>query len=159
LLRCAIYNLTIASSLRRTTSIAGFRYSRHEQPRNVKFQPDSLDGVNTIARHEGTRVWIGNQPHEGSVIVPWSGPVRLWRPRQFDDLTADDFDELLPRQPEVVIFGSGVRLRFPQPPLVRGLFERRIGFETMDTAAACRTYNVLVGEGRNVVAALLLDSR
>jgi len=54
-----------------------------------------------------------------------------------------------------VIFGSGERLRFPKPALLRTLIERRVGFEAMDTAAACRTYNVLVSEGRNVIAALL----
>ena len=55
-----------------------------------------------------------------------------------------------------MIFGSGARLRFVAPSLLRALIERRIGVETMDTAAACRTYNVLVGERRPVVAALLL---
>jgi uncharacterized protein len=58
-----------------------------------------------------------------------------------------------------VIFGSGVRLRFPAPAMLSGLIARRIGVESMDTAAACRTYNVLVSEGRTVVAALLLDVR
>ncbi|HET7525058.1 MAG TPA: Mth938-like domain-containing protein [Burkholderiaceae bacterium] len=124
----------------------------------MKFQPDSLDGANTIARHDGVRVWIGNQAFEGSIVVPWSGAVRTWRPRRFDELTADDFDTLLREQPEIVIFGSGTRLRFPQPSLWRRLIERRVGIESMDTAAACRTYNVLVSEGRNVVAALLLET-
>ena len=57
----------------------------------------------------------------------------------------------------LVLFGSGRRLRFPRPEWLRPLIERRIGVETMDTAAACRTYNVLGGEGRLVVAALLLE--
>jgi len=123
----------------------------------VKFQPDFLDGVNTIARHDDGGVWVGAQSHQGSVVVPWSGPVRSWPPRRFDELTQAHFDSLLPDKPELVIFGSGARLRFPKPALLRTLIERRIGFETMDTAAACRTYNVLVSEGRNVIAALLFD--
>ena len=57
-----------------------------------------------------------------------------------------------------MVFGSGSRIRFVRPGLLRALIERRIGFETMDTAAACRTYNVLLAEGRNVVAALLFES-
>ena len=61
--------------------------------------------------------------------------------------------------PELVIFGSGSRLRFPKPALLQPLMTRRIGFETMDTAAACRTYNVLLAEGRAVVAALLFEAR
>jgi len=124
----------------------------------VKFQPDSLDGVNTIARHDGGSVWIGNQSYSGSVIVPWSGPVRAWAPADFNALTQAHFDEILQLQPELVIFGSGARLRFPAPALLRELIARRIGVESMDSAAACRTYNVLVSEGRTVVAALLLGA-
>lgn len=124
----------------------------------MKFQPDSLDGVNTIARHDGGSVWIGNQSYSGSVIVPWSGPVRAWAPADFNALTQAHFDEILQLQPELVIFGSGARLRFPAPALLRELIARRIGVESMDSAAACRTYNVLVSEGRTVVAALLLGA-
>ena len=124
----------------------------------MKFQPDSLEGVNTIARHDGGSVWVGNQSYSGSVIVPWSGPVRAWAPADFNALTQAHFDEVLQLQPELVIFGSGARLRFPPPALLRGLIARRIGVESMDSAAACRTYTVLVSEGRTVVAALLLDA-
>jgi uncharacterized protein len=124
----------------------------------VKFQPDSLEGVNTIARHDGGSVWIGNQSYSGSVVVPWSGPIRAWSPADFDALTQAHFDEVLQLQPELVIFGSGAKLRFPPPALLRGLIARRVGVESMDSAAACRTYNVLVSEGRTVVAALLLDA-
>lgn len=125
----------------------------------MKFQPDHLDGVNTIARHDGTGVWVGARGHTHSIVVPWTGPVLDWPPQRFDDLQAAHFDQLLALSPELVIFGSGVRQRFAAAALLRGLFERRIGFEAMDTAAACRTFNVLVNEGRNVVAALLIDSR
>jgi uncharacterized protein len=124
----------------------------------VKFQPDSLEGVNTIARHDGGSVWVGNQSYSGSVVVPWSGPIRAWSPADFDALTQAHFDEVLQLQPELVIFGSGAKLRFPPPALLRGLIARRVGVESMDSAAACRTYNVLVSEGRTVVAALLLDA-
>ena len=132
---------------------------RAKAQRSVKFQPDFLDGVNTIARHEAGRVWVGAQAHEGSVVVPWTGLVSAWAPARFDELTQPHFDELLRLGPELVIFGSGARLRFPRPALLRALIERRVGVETMDSAAACRTYNVLASEGRNVVAALLLEAR
>jgi len=66
------------------------------------------------------------------------------------------FEQALELAPELVIFGSGARLQFVSPALQRCLIERRIGIETMDTAAACRTYNVLASEGRKVLAALLL---
>ena len=124
----------------------------------MKFQPDSLDGVNTISRHDAAQVWVGNQPYSGSLIVPWSGPVQAWGPADFTSLTQAHFDQLLQLKPELVIFGSGARLRFPTPALLRSLINERIGVESMDTAAACRTYNVLVSERRTVVAALLLEA-
>jgi uncharacterized protein len=130
----------------------------HAPTRNVKFQPDSLEGVNTITRHDSARLWVGATAYSGSLVVPWSGPVRPWTPPDFTALTQAHFDELMQLQPELVIFGSGTRLRFPAPALLSGLIERRVGVESMDTAAACRTYNVLVSEGRTVVAALLPES-
>jgi len=129
----------------------------HDRTRSVKFQPDSLEGVNTISRHEGARVWIGSQLHGGNLIVPWTGPVQPWEPGGFGALTQAHFDRLLQLAPELVIFGSGARLRFPAPGLLRGLIAARVGVESMDSAAACRTYNVLVSERRAVVAALLLE--
>jgi uncharacterized protein len=159
MLRCANYNLTIAISLDRCPSLRLRRCATHDPTRTVKFQPDSLDGVNTITRHDGAQLWVGNQAHSGSVIVPWVGPVRAWAPADFAALTPAHFDELLQLKPELVIFGSGARLRFPQPALLRGLIAQRIGVESMDTAAACRTYNVLVSERRTVVAALLPEAR
>lgn len=124
----------------------------------MKFQPDLLPGVNMLSRHEPGRVWVGTTPFEGSVLVPWQGEVQPWAVDAFGALTAAHFERAAALAPELVVFGSGARLRFPPPALMRALIERRIGFETMDTAAACRTYNVLVSEGRRVLAALLVES-
>jgi uncharacterized protein len=57
----------------------------------------------------------------------------------------------------LIIFGSGKRIRFPQPAWLQPLMSKRMGLETMDTGAACRTYNILAGEGRRVVVALILE--
>ena len=73
-----------------------------------------------------------------------------------EELTQAHFDALLEFDPEVVIFGSGPKLKFVSPALYRSLIARRIGVETMDSGAACRTYTVLANEGRRVVAAILL---
>ena len=67
------------------------------------------------------------------------------------------FASLVETNPELVVFGSGNALRFPRQAWIRSLIEARIGVETMDTGAACRTYNILAGEGRRVVAALLVE--
>jgi len=124
----------------------------------VKFQPDTPTGLNTIARQEPGRIWVGATAISHSVLVPWEGAVLPWDVDDFIALTPAHFESIAALQPELVIFGSGSRLRFPPPALLRALHERRIGVETMDTAAACRTYNVLVSEYRSVVAALLLEA-
>ncbi len=87
----------------------------------------------------------------------WNQPSEIAR---FEDLSAAHFALLAQMdtgKPELILFGSGARLRFPSPPWLRALAELGIGVETMDTAAACRTYNILAGEGRQVIAALLLE--
>lgn len=122
----------------------------------MKFQPDSLAGTNVITRHDAAALWVGGTRFGHSLLVPWQGTVLPWAPAQTEDLTAAHFEALLALQPELVIFGSGPRHRFVSPALMRSLIEHRIGVETMDTPAACRTYNVLVSEGRSAVAALLL---
>ncbi len=122
----------------------------------MKFQPDSAEGVNAITRAEPQRVWIGATPFAHSVIVPWKGSVEPWAVTAPAELTEAHFERLLALQPALVIFGSGARLQFVKPALYRALIDRRIGLETMDTGAACRTYNVLASEGRSVVAALIL---
>ena len=121
----------------------------------MKFQPDSIAGTNAVTRLGQGEVWIGGARHAGSLLVPWAGDVRPWRPRDVDALTVEDFAAVLELDPEVVVFGSGATQRFVSPGLTHVLLERRIGVETMDTAAACRTFNVLVSEGRRAVAALL----
>jgi uncharacterized protein len=122
---------------------------------HMKFQPDRAEGVNVITRHEPGRLWVGSVCFEGSVIVPWAGTPLPWPVRSIDDLSEQSFSALLELKPELVIFGSGSRIRFPQPQWLRGLIRARVGLETMDTAAACRTYNVLASERRSVVAALI----
>jgi len=122
----------------------------------VKFQPDLLDGVNHITRFDGDSLRVGAEVFRHSVVVPWVGAVRHWPVVAADALTEAHFEALLALQPEVVIFGSGARLQFVPPRLHRALIAQRIGLETMDSGAACRTYNVLASEGRRVVAALLL---
>ncbi|WP_284620026.1 Mth938-like domain-containing protein [Aquabacterium humicola] len=122
----------------------------------MKFQPDSLAGTNTITRHAPGELWVGNNRFDRSMLVPWVGTVQPWEPSSIEELEPRHFEALLDLKPELVIFGSGPRIRFVSPALHRALIDRRIGVETMDTAAACRTYNVLVAEGRSAVAALLL---
>ena len=123
----------------------------------MKFQPDQLDGVNNITHYDSDRLRVNADFYAGSVLVPWVGTPRAWNVDGIAGLTPAHFEALLEMDPEVVIFGSGPRLKFVSPALYRSLIERRIGVETMDSGAACRTYTVLANEGRRVVAAILLE--
>ncbi len=123
----------------------------------MKFQPDIAAGVNLVTRHEAGRLWVGNTPYTHSVLIPWQGAVQPWHAATHEMLTAEHFAQIAALQPEVVIFGSGARLRFVPPALLQPLMALRIGIETMDTAAACRTFNVLVSEHRRVLAALVVS--
>ena len=123
----------------------------------MKFQPDRADGVNLVTRQEPGRLWVGQSAYPHSLLVPWRGVVQPWEAASLDALGPAHFEQVLALRPELVVFGSGRRLRFVAPALLRALIESRVGVETMDTPAACRTFNVLAGEGRSVVAALLLE--
>ena len=122
----------------------------------MKFQPDTLAGVNMISRHDASGIRVGADLFGHSVIVPWVGAVQPWPVADFDALTAQAIEQALALGPEVLVLGTGPRLRFPAPAVLAPAIARRIGVESMDVAAACRTYNVLVSEGRKVVAALLI---
>jgi uncharacterized protein len=124
----------------------------------VKMQADRIEGTNAIARHGADGVIVNNIEYRASVVVPWQGQVASWQASRFEDLTEAHFRTLADLRPELVVFGSGSRIRFPRPALLRPLIDARIGIETMDSPAACRTYNVLLAEGRSVVAALLFES-
>ena len=124
----------------------------------MKLQADRMEGSNAISRHGPGGVAVNGVEHTQSVVVPWTGAVLNWNVSGFDALTSAHFECLEALKPELVIFGSGARLRFLKPALLQPLFDARIGVETMDSAAACRTYNVLLAEGRAVIAALIFES-
>ena len=122
----------------------------------MKLQPDQSD-VQSISGYGPGWVGVNGEKITHSVIIASKGQRIAWLAVRFEDLGPEHFAQLAALDSEVVIFGSGTRIRFPQPSWLRPLMERRIGIETMDTAAACRTYNILAQEGRSVAAALLLE--
>ena len=117
-----------------------------------------MEGQNAISRHGVEGVIVNGIEHRSSVIVPWQGRVQAWPVDDFSELSEAHFELLAELGPQLVIFGSGSRIRFPKPAWLRPLMARRIGIETMDTAAASRTYNVLLAEGRTVLVALLFEA-
>jgi uncharacterized protein len=98
----------------------------------------------------GIREYRENVAMNAQTITPG------WTRAGFDDLTEDDFAALLALNPDIVLLGTGSTLRFPHPRLTRALTDAHVGVEVMDTAAACRTFNILAAEGRRVAAALIV---
>lgn len=124
----------------------------------MKLHQDSNAAANTVTGYGPGYVEINLVRHEHSVVVRPQGEILAWPVDAFEQLEPEHFAALLDPLPEVVLFGSGTRLRFLHPRLIAPLGARRVGIETMDFQAACRTYNILMAEGRQVAAALLLES-
>ena len=122
----------------------------------MKFQADQF-GTAITAHGPGWIEVLGERVSH-SLVLRSDGERSAWACSGFDELSPAHFAPLIEGTPELVVFGSCERLRFPKPAWIRALVEAGIGIETMDTPAACRTYNILAGEGRRVVAALLLET-
>jgi uncharacterized protein len=123
----------------------------------MKLHPDKF-GLQTITAYGPGWIALNQEKISSSVVIGSRGQRFEWSCRRFADLTPEHFDQLAQLNSELVLFGSGENLRFPNPAWLSRLMSQRIGLETMSTAAACRTYNILAGEGRDVVAALILES-
>jgi uncharacterized protein len=124
---------------------------------NMKIHPDVIT-VQSISGYGPDWIDLGTEKITASVVIGSGGERLAWNCSRFEDLSARHFEVLAALNAELVIFGSGNRLRFPQGAWIRSLIDKQIGLETMDTPAACRTYNILAGEGRSVVVALLIET-
>ena len=122
----------------------------------MRFQLETGGQANLIRTYASGRIVVNQESYTHSLIVLPHQIVADWGPQNFEALAPVHFDALAALTPEVVLIGTGQRQRFPRAELLTSLVTARIGWEVMDTAAACRTYNILMGEGRNVAAALLM---
>jgi uncharacterized protein len=123
----------------------------------LKLHADSPTALNTVTAYGSGFIEVNQVRHQRPVLIAPDRPVEAWNVAGFDALTTDDFAMLRDRSPELVLLGTGTRQHFPHPRLVRPLTDAHIGCEAMTSQAACRTYNILMAEGRRVAAALLFD--
>ena len=114
-------------------------------------------GLLTFSSHGPGYVAVNGTRYEGSVLVCGREIEANWAPNGFDGLDTTQFERLGNMGAEIVLFGSGDRQRFPRPELLKALITKGIGLEVMDTKAACRTYNILVAEGRHVACGVIID--
>ena len=132
-----------------------FQPDRFDAPAVVSYGPDwvVIRGVKTPTSTEPA----SSEKHQQSLVLCSHGERLDWPCSHFEDLNATHFESLAELPVEIIIFGSGARQRFVPASWLARLMHKRIGIETMDMAAACRTYNILASEGRKVALALLLE--
>lgn len=123
----------------------------------MKLHLDSAGGRNVVTAYGDAYVEISRVRYESSVVVLPDRVVTDWGRAGFDALSRADIEQLLAFQPMIVLLGTGKRQRFPPPALMQPLMDARIGYEIMNLQAACRTYNIVIAEGRHAAAALLFD--
>jgi uncharacterized protein len=122
----------------------------------MRFAQDSTSGINVIRAYGNGELRVNEGVYRGAVILSAATVVADADIHNLDDLIAFGLSRSLALEPELVLLGTGARQIFPDPSVGAQFLRARIGFEVMDTGAACRTFNVLVGEQRRVVAMLLV---
>jgi uncharacterized protein len=123
----------------------------------MKLQLAQYAGQNTFTAYGEAYVSVNAIRHTRNLIVLADQLIPDWTASGFDALSTADFEQLARLDAGIIILGTGNRLRFPRPELLQPLMQAQKGLEVMDIAAACRTYNVLIGEGRKVAAALIFS--
>lgn len=122
----------------------------------MRFTQDSASGINLIRAYGNGELRVNENVYRGAVILSASTVIAEPNIKNLEALTALDVSRTLALEPEMILLGTGERQVFPAPAYGAQFLRTGIGFEVMDTSAACRTYNVLAGEQRRVVAVLLL---
>jgi uncharacterized protein len=111
----------------------------------------------TVRQVEPGRLRIGNDIVRNNVLLTVDREIRKWPIEDIEQLAESDLDAILKAAPEMIVVGTGWKSVFPPRQIVFALARRGIGFETMDTPAACRTFNILINEGRRAAAALIVE--
>lgn len=123
----------------------------------MKLQLSLPAGINLITGYGDGYVEV-NRVRRSTSLILLPDQLADWPVTDFGELAAGALAALVPMRPSLVLLGTGQRHRFPHPDLYRDLIAAGIGLEHMDTGAACRTYNILAGEGRAVAAALIVEA-
>jgi uncharacterized protein len=125
----------------------------------LKFHRDEADGKNTFTGYGAGYVEVNKARHGSSLVVTGDRLVTDWPASAVSALAPDHIAAIAELKPEIVLIGTGATLIFPDRALLAPLYKAGIGVEIMDTPAACRTYNILLGEGRGVLAAVIVEPK
>lgn len=121
----------------------------------MRFSQDTPPNTHLIRRYDDDSIWVGDTRYATSVIVT-ADTVLPWSARDVEALGTAEMDAVLALKPELILLATGTSQRFPAPPVLYHALTRQVGIEVMNLGGACRTYNVLVGDGRRVALAALL---
>ena len=124
----------------------------------MKLHSDPQSSLNTITGYGIGYIEVNSKVYPHALIVQPEGEISPWPVSAFADLSSDNLASLCVFKPELIIIGTGKKQQFLKPELIKPLIQAKIGFEIMDSQAACRTYNILMNEGRQVLAAIILDT-
>ncbi len=122
----------------------------------MKFSEDNLGEGYYVTAYDTGRILVNGRGFEQSLILAPDALVESWPVGDISHLAAAHFEPIMALNPELVLLGTGTTLSFPEVACYAQIINLGIGVEVMDTGAACRTYNILMGEGRRVVAGLIL---
>lgn len=121
----------------------------------MQFHRDNSDSINIVSAIGSEEIRVGELLIVAPCVISVSNIIEQWDGSDIATLSAQHFADIIAWQPELIVLGTGRSLCFPPPQLTKTINDLQIGFEVMDTAAGCRTYNVLAHEGRNVALALV----
>lgn len=124
----------------------------------MKISLEPAAGRNLFTAYGDGYVDVNGTRHQANVIVAADAVTPGWFTGNLQALGPEHLAPLAAARPEIVLLGTGAAFRFPHPSVLAPLYQAGIGVEVMDTRAACRTYNILLSEGRRVVAALIVES-
>ncbi len=116
---------------------------------------DFADANFVITGYESGSVFINNQAHQQSLIISSDSLIYPWEVNDVFQLNETSIASILEAQPEILIIGTGETLILPEPKIIALFAQHQIGLETMNTGAACRTYGILVAEGRKATAGII----
>lgn len=120
----------------------------------MKMTQDLPEGVNLITAYDTQQVWINHRPYLGHILLTNDQIQTDWTTANIEDIGLESILERLPKNPELLLLGSSIPMGARTLHWLASASVHKIGCEIMPRDAACRTYNILVNEGRYVAVAL-----
>ena len=123
----------------------------------MKIELDQLPGELRITAYTANTITVAGNTYTDNIIIGNDSIIENCLPQTIQQLTIEHLDSVLLMQPEIVLFGTGDRISHPADTVIQALFENNIGMEIMDTGAACRSFNFLLGESRKIAGLMFIQ--